>query len=107
MTTYASAKKWKKAHPEQVKAQQRRRNQRLRRAAITRLGDVCVRCGFSDERVLQIDHVNGNGRREQRAIGVQGIYRKIRDGIDLNHYQCLCANCNWIKRAEKGEDGHG
>jgi hypothetical protein len=74
----------------------------MRRRAIEILGGKCVRCGFSDPRALQIDHVNGGGTKEIRVIQNFGIYRKILDG-NTSDYQLLCANCNWIKRAENHE----
>lgn len=75
----------------------------LRKAAIEKLGSICIRCGFSDIRALQIDHVEGGGVRELRALGSHGVYRKVMEcppGI----YQLLCANCNWIKRYEQNEN---
>jgi predicted Zn-ribbon and HTH transcriptional regulator len=74
---------------------------RQRRNTVLRLlGGKCVRCGFGDPRALQIDHVKGDGcntpfRDYRKAIK---IIRAL-PGI----YQLLCANCNWIKRAERGE----
>lgn len=67
------------------------------------LGGKCVRCGFTDIRALQIDHVNGGGKKELKKNG-SGIsyYKKIL--LDKNRkYQLLCANCNWIKRYENEE----
>ncbi len=79
-----------------------------KRAAYEKLGNVCVRCGFSDERALQIDHINGDGNmnngrpgKGKRVTSVQ-IYKAIlREGE--TRFQILCANCNWIKRHENGE----
>ncbi len=74
----------------------------MRRQALTILGDVCGRCGFSDERALQIDHRDGGGRQEHAEMGARGIIRAVIE--DPLPYQLLCANCNWIKRAENGEE---
>lgn len=77
-----------------------------RKAAIEALGGKCVQCGFRDRRALQIDHVYGNGAEERREYGprtLEIIYQKIVVGGDVWSYQLLCANCNWIKRAEKHE----
>lgn len=66
------------------------------------MGGRCVRCGFSDIRALQVDHVNGHGRRELATVTSRNAYYKT----VLAHperYQLLCANCNWIKRAENAE----
>lgn len=72
---------------------------------IALLGGSCVRCGFDDARALQVDHVNGNGAEERRAIG-SGTHRLLREVKEnAERYQLLCANCNWIKRHERGEHG--
>lgn len=65
------------------------------------LGGVCVRCGYSDKRALQIDHIDGGGCAESRSMTRQALYRKIY--ADPTPYQVLCANCNWIKRDENRE----
>lgn len=75
-----------------------------RQKAIDHLGGKCVKCGFSDIRALQIDHVNGGGTQERRSLNYNfwKLYKKV--CVDTsNQYQLLCANCNWIKRIENGE----
>ena len=79
-------------------------NRRRRLAVVVLLGGKCVRCGFSDERALQADHIYGGGNQELKAISTSGIYRKIlKMDNPESEYQLLCANCNWIKRAENNE----
>lgn len=79
----------------------------MREEAIKLLGGKCVRCGFSDIRALQIDHVNGGGRKELREFGQWNTYSKVYalavEGKAFGIYQVLCANCNWIKRHENKE----
>lgn len=72
------------------------------------LGGECSKCGFSDFRALQIDHVNGNGSLEKVRNGKR-FYEKVMRSYDNdeNEYQILCANCNWIKRHEKNEVRNG
>lgn len=65
------------------------------------LGGKCIRCGFSDARALQIDHINGGGYRERLSRNYISFYRKILE--NPAPYQLLCANCNWIKRFENKE----
>jgi hypothetical protein len=81
-------------------------NRKIRRTnLIERLGGCCTRCGFSDERALQIDHINGGGCIELSNglnHSTAEYYNKVIENPDL--YQLLCANCNWIKRFENGED---
>lgn len=77
----------------------------IRTRVIAKLGGVCKRCGFSDIRALQIDHVNGGGKKEiSGSSSVHSYYSNILNG-DGNSYQVLCANCNWIKRSEQKEHG--
>lgn len=66
-------------------------------------GPVCVHCGLADIRVLQIDHVNGNGRADRARFPKDGIkfYQWVAQAPI--GYQILCANCNWIKRWENNE----
>lgn len=76
------------------------------------LGKKCVRCGFEDIRALQIDHKNGGGNLERKVITGFGInYTKfVLEDVKINkdkNYQILCANCNWIKRAENTEIYNG
>jgi hypothetical protein len=93
-----------------------RRSSRIRRksAILEYFGSVCQNCGFADPRALQIDHIHGGGRRGDRRFqetrsGQQGIYGflfkliKADDPYLRQNYQLLCANCNWIKRAERNE----
>jgi len=77
----------------------RRKN---RQKAIELLGGICTRCGFSDPRALQIDHIKGGGGKEILAHSSDYIARRICRG-ESEDYQLLCANCNWIKRVENNE----
>jgi len=78
---------------------------RLHAAVFALLGEQCVRCGFSDKRALQIDHICGGGSQEHNSLHTEGIMRKI---LNMSHpenqYQILCANCNWIKKDERNEN---
>lgn len=82
----------------------RKYKRKIRLALVAALGGKCVRCGFDDERALQVDHVNGGGVKEARALtGMKNkvILDKVLKGSE--DYQLLCANCNWIKRVENNE----
>lgn len=81
---------------------------RLREEIITKLGGKCAKCGFTDARALQIDHVNGGGTKDRKSHARQVYYYRYvlsRIEPDAGEYQLLCANCNWIKRTEKQEAG--
>ena len=78
----------------------------MRASVVEALGGICVRCGFSDKRALQVDHINGGGHQEVMRFG--SYYLMI--GYYLQHLdeaktklQILCANCNWIKKHKNNE----
>jgi len=77
----------------------------IRYRLIELLGSKCIRCGFSDPRALQIDHVNGNGAKDRKSKDSYTMYRRMIKEIQSGskEYQLLCANCNWIKRQERRE----
>lgn len=81
---------------------ERNLNQRNRIQALMLLGGKCNHCGINDMRVLQIDHVNGGGTKENKKIHARGVALKAMESPA--EYQILCANCNWIKRWERGEN---
>jgi hypothetical protein len=88
-------------------AAQRRYNKRLRALVLKLLGGKCARCPWKDPRALQIDHKNGNtpeGRRRMQRANASHL-RYVRDHLD--EFQLLCANHNWVKRAERHEYGVG
>ena len=61
------------------------------------LGGKCKHCGEKDTRVLQIDHVYGDGAEERRGgLSRMQLYRNVVN--NTKRYQLLCANCNWKKR---------
>lgn len=101
----AYMKKWQGCHPAKVAAWKLRGQQRVRVNLIEALGGTCVWCGFDDWRALQVDHVNGDGRKDPHRYGSRYAYAKI-VLASPDRYQLLCANCNWIKRYESGEHNH-
>lgn len=95
---------WREKNREKILAQSRERRKEYRARVLQALGGKCASCGISDERVLQIDHVNGGGNKEYKREGNHdySYYRRILEK-NCEGYQLLCANCNWIKRYENGE----
>jgi len=72
-----------------------------RRQAFKVLGGyTCQSCGFDDPRAQQIDHIENDGyqRRKDGELG-QALYRRVVK-TEGKGFQVLCANCNWIKKAE-------
>lgn len=118
----AKAKKWYSQNKERAKTNAKknapkyreRKNQlskirwaELRKALITQVSNgenKCKRCGFSDIRALQVDHVNGGGRKEVNNVKFRNPFRYGKQiALAQENYQILCANCNWIKSYEKNE----
>jgi hypothetical protein len=71
------------------------------------LGNKCAQCGISDQRVLQIDHINGGGARERKIFHsnhpyYSHVFEELKHGP--KDYQLLCANCNIIKLIEAKEE---
>lgn len=106
----------------------------MRLVVVFRLGNKCANAGCSwvnadgsrgcvDIRCLQIDHIYGGGYKEiysgrlppnlknkrKSQSGTSWFYRKLYR-LSLRklkaRYQILCANCNWIKRAQDSKQ-HG
>lgn len=63
---------------------------------------VCIKCGFADKRALQFDHKNGGGVKDQHIHDIYNYYSSHPEEAKQK-LQVLCANCNWIKRAENNE----
>lgn len=76
----------------------------IRQSLLVLLGNKCVKCGFSDPRALQVDHINGGGSIEKKKT-TRTFSKMIIESVlkEENKYQLLCANCNWIKRYENHE----
>lgn len=96
---------------EKYKEHMRNIQKSVRIKLIEILGGKCsnpkclVSNGCEDIRCLQIDHIHGGGTNQLRTHGSYSVMKYY-----LNHLnearadlQILCANCNWIKRAELNE----
>jgi hypothetical protein len=73
--------------------------------AIRILGGKCVVCGLDDTRILQINHKNGGGNLEYKAIGSGTIYRRITSDPDIrDNYDVRCANHNLLYEYERDKN---
>lgn len=67
--------------------------------ALMLLGGKCEICGINDMRVLEFDHIKGNGRTERAAQPqLNQVFERPQD------FQILCANHHTIKHATSFED---
>ena len=86
----------------------RQKNIRLRIIKI--LGNCCKHCGTEDRRLLQIDHINGNGslnwkktkNGNRSRMGCEKTLYIILNGY--TNLQILCANCHMIKTYENKDN---
>lgn len=121
------SKDWKRVNPDKVQADRdryraehkewlrdRHAKQRYetKQRILDRLGGKCSRCGFTDERALQFDHIEGDGSKQRGAKGFDWwTWVKKLDVMPDEELksliQVLCANCNQIKRVENNEYGAG
>ncbi len=88
--------------PGALRLQELRQYKRLQ--VIKLLGNKCAKCGITDWRVLQINHINGGGTAEFRKRGnyyglITGILNGNRATTDL---ELRCANCNILYEFERG-----
>ena len=91
---------WRLKNPLKAAKIQRRSQQKVRLAALIHYGGgslACVACGFSDERTLTIDHIEGGGRAERRILGTHHIGALLKKRGYPEGYQTLCMNCQMIK----------
>ena len=106
----AIQKKYNLTHPDHAKLMK----QKWRLKALNHISNKleCARCGFLDYRALQIDHINGYGRKEIREIGngprdyQMRYWKHILDFSKeeaRKHYQILCSNCNTLKLFQENE----
>ena len=89
-----------------------RKNERrysLRLKLVKLLGSMCAICGLDDVRTLEIDHINGYGRRERTEFGdwyKQLKYYLLNESIARERLQVLCGNCHNIKTYEEIRTRH-
>lgn len=84
------------------RARQAEERKAVREKIFSILGHVCVRCGYTDKRALQVDHIHGGGNAENRKMTRDQFYRRVIE-VGKAEYQILCANCNVIKNIENQE----
>jgi len=94
-------------HKEETRIRNKNNRRRYKTLVLNYYGNICAKCGFSDIRALQLDHINNNGAEERMAVGGSkkfsgwNFYKWIVDNNYPEGYQTLCANCNMIKQLGK------
>jgi hypothetical protein len=58
-------------------------------------GAICVRCGCTDSRILEINHIYGGGAKEIKRLGSGSqIQRSILKDKRKDEFEVLCRVCN-------------
>jgi hypothetical protein len=98
------SKNWAKKNREKSRDINRRYIHRLHDKVIDLLGGKCIRCGITDKRVLQVNHMNGGGCQEFKKLGAAVFYNQILQGKrKTDDLEARCSNCNIIYRWEDSE----
>lgn len=99
---FVEARKARQVERPRIRENERSYTRQLLDNILDQYGRKCNSCGFStDQRILQLDHINGGGNQERRQIGTLGIRRNALK--NPTQYQLLCPNCNWTKRFDRQE----
>lgn len=83
-------------NPEEERRKWREQHKRVRERAMERLGgQKCSNCGCDNFSVLEINHINGGGRKALKVKQNRQLYRDIvNDKVNLSEYNVLCRVCN-------------
>jgi hypothetical protein len=69
---------------------------------------TCQKCGFSDKRILQFDHIDPQTKRDNQKNNSDWIRYYISHPEEgKKEIQVLYPNCNWLKRIENNETKAG
>lgn len=82
-------------------------NRRIKLLVFNHYGHKCSCCSESCELLLNIDHVNNDGKKHRQVCGTsKRIYQDIIDQGFPDLYQLLCWNCNMGKYLNGGVCPH-
>jgi 5-methylcytosine-specific restriction endonuclease McrA len=79
--------------------------QKHRAGCISAYGSKCVCCGISNQKYLQLDHINNDGADHRKAISIDrggSMYTWAFRNNFPDNLQLLCANCHQAKTVYGG-----
>lgn len=93
---------WRKKNPEKVKVFSKRCVIKLKLETLSHYGElVCKCCGDKHWQFLTIDHIDNDGAKERKELGISGgsefYYWLKKNNYPKKNYQILCLNCNRAK----------
>ena len=94
------SKRWAtNTRPDYFKIYNRKKAREFRLLIVKNYGGKCTCCGETAIEFLALDHVNGDGNKERKALRTGGssfYYHVIRQGYP-ERYRLLCHNCNMAR----------
>ena len=90
----------------QQSANQRASYIRLRTRLFEMYGNICKCCGETQREFMELDHVNGGGKKHLTETSPITVYRQIIKLGKSPLYQLLCANCNRGRQRNGGVCPH-
>jgi hypothetical protein len=82
---------------------------KTKKSVFDHYGNKCQCCGEENGYFLDLDHINNDGHKHRKAIGLSGgseFYRWVIKNNFPDYLQLLCANCNQGKRRNGGVCPH-
>ena len=87
-----------KYNPDEERRKWREQHTKVREKAMDLLGGrLCANCGCNEFSILEINHINGGGRKElklRKGSNRQLYHDIVNDRVNLNEYNVLCRVCN-------------
>lgn len=90
-------KVYAQTHKEEFRLRAKQFRNKRRIKCFEKLGNQCVCCGETQIKFLQVDHINGGGRKEKLLKSGYSFRRIELENYPKEKYQVLCSNCNWAK----------
>jgi hypothetical protein len=72
----------------------------IKKEVMGKYGGFCQCCGEKELKFLAIDHINNDGNKHRKLIGMSGgiaFYRWLKRNKYPPQFQVLCHNCNFAK----------
>jgi len=97
-----ASRRYRARHKERVK-QSRKESRLNRRVRVMEIlgGAICKRCGCTEVTFLEINHKNGGGCKEYRAIGNHLLGIILRGERTTEDLEVLCRVCNALDYLEQ------
>jgi hypothetical protein len=88
-------------HKKRLQLESIKRRRILREKIFAHYGDRCTCCGETQKEFLSLDHINNDGAKHRRELGISTGGNRFYLWVVRNNYppglQVLCYNCNLSK----------